>query len=84
MLSSNVARGRWTLRLDGKTLLTAEGIACARTLNSKDERYRVSTYFREELEEGLDMRLNLDVLSDISMLSDWFRRDYRRMEQPRS
>ena len=55
-----------------------------RRFNSKDERYRISTYFREELEEGLDMRLNLDVLSDISMLSDWFRRDYRRMEQPRS
>ena len=26
---------------DGKTLLTAEGIACARTLNSKDERFQI-------------------------------------------
>lgn len=55
-----------------------------RRFKSRDERYRVNAYFREELDEGLDMRLNVDVLSDISMLSDWFKRDYNRVEQPRS
>lgn len=49
-----------------------------------DERYRISTYYRDELADGLTLRLNLDLMSDIDMLEDWFRRDYRRIEQPRS
>ncbi len=55
-----------------------------RRFRSRDERYRLSAYYSEELAPGIDIRLNIDLLSDIEMLSDWFRRDYRRLEQPRS
>ena len=55
-----------------------------RRFKSQDERYRINAYYREELSEGLALRMNLDCLSDIDMLEDWFKRDYRDLRQPRS
>ena len=55
-----------------------------RRFKSVDDRYRLKTYYREKFEGGLSLRVNLDMLSDSDMLEDWFKRDYRRFEQPKS
>ena len=55
-----------------------------RRWREKDERWRIHAYWREQLDEGLTLRANLDKLSDIDMLEEWFKGDYRRMEQPKS
>ncbi len=55
-----------------------------RRFATEDKRYRLNTYYRHELQRGLTLRLNVDYLSDIAMLEDWFKRDYRRLEQPKS
>lgn len=67
---------------DTDTPETSDGFN--RRFESKDDRYRVNYYHRERLSAKLSLRLNLDLLSDIEMLEDWFRRDYRRYEQPKS
>jgi LPS-assembly protein len=55
-----------------------------RRFKMEEDRFRVNAYYRQVLSEGLSLRLNLDWLSDSAMLEDWFRRDYRRFEQPKS
>ncbi len=61
-----------------------------RRFKSTDDRFRVHAYLRDEQPSpfpGFDrmtIRLNLDYLSDIDMLEDWFQRDYRRQRQPRT
>ena len=42
------------------------------------------SYYQNRLTDDLTLRLNIDFLSDIDMLEDWFKRDYRRIQQPRS
>ncbi|MFA6723911.1 MAG: putative LPS assembly protein LptD [Lentisphaeria bacterium] len=67
---------------DRKTPETSKGYN--RRFKSVEDRYRLKTYYREQLGEGLSLRLNLDLLSDSDMLEDWFKRDYRRFEQAKS
>ena len=55
-----------------------------RRFKSVDDRFRVHAYWREQLDENWSLRLNLDYLSDISMLEDWFRHDWRHWGQPKS
>lgn len=55
-----------------------------RRFKSRDDRYRLHLYWREQLAGNWTLRLNYDRLSDISMLEDWFRRDYRHWHQPKS
>ncbi|MBO4344342.1 MAG: LPS assembly protein LptD [Victivallales bacterium] len=56
-----------------------------RRFKETDERYRVNGYYRREFfGEELTLRANLDVLSDISMLEDWFKGEYRRVNQPKT
>ena len=55
-----------------------------RRFDVRDERYRGKLYHRQELGDNATLRLNLDALSDIDMLEDWFRRDHRRSPQPKS
>ncbi len=50
-----------------------------------DDRYRVNAYGRREFfEDELTLRANLDLLSDIEMLEDWFKGEYRRINQPKT
>ena len=55
-----------------------------RRFDSHKGRYRVRARHRQKLPRNLTLRLQADALSDISMLEDWFRREYRRAPQPRS
>ena len=55
-----------------------------RRFKSVDDRFRVHAYWREQFAENWSLRLNLDYLSDISMLADWFRHDWRHWGQPKS
>ncbi len=55
-----------------------------RRFKSQDDRYRLHLYWREQITPELSLRLNVDRLSDISMLEDWFRRDHRHWGQPKS
>ena len=55
-----------------------------RRFESEEDRFRVKAYYRQVISEGLSLRMNVDWLSDSAMLEDWFRRDYRRIEQPKS
>lgn len=55
-----------------------------RRFKRTEDRYRLNLYWREDLDESWTLRLNADMLSDISMLEDWFRRDYRHWAQPKS
>ena len=55
-----------------------------RRFKRQEDRFRVHLYTREILAPGLTLRLNADWLSDISMLEDWFRRDWRHTGQPKS
>ena len=55
-----------------------------RRFEAEEDRFRVNAYYRQVLSEGLSLRMNADWLSDSAMLEDWFRRDYRRLEQPKS
>ena len=55
-----------------------------RRFKSRDDRFRVHAYWREQFDENWSLRLNLDYLSDISMLDDWFRHDWRHWGQPKS
>lgn len=55
-----------------------------RRFRSVDERYRINFYLRDDFSDEIALRANLDVLSDIDMLEDWFRGYYRRNNQPKS
>lgn len=55
-----------------------------RRFKRQDDRFRINAYYRENLEDRLTLRANLDYLSDVSMLEDWFKHEYRRIQQPRT
>ena len=55
-----------------------------RRFKSQDDRFRVKAYWRENFSDSLALRINVDYLSDISMLDDWFRHDWRHWGQPKS
>ncbi|MBQ7651291.1 MAG: LPS assembly protein LptD [Victivallales bacterium] len=56
-----------------------------RRFKETDERYRINGYYRQEFfDDELSLRANIDVLSDISMLEDWFKGEYKRINQPKS
>lgn len=55
-----------------------------RRFDSQDDRFRLKLYWREDVTSQLTLRINADLLSDISMLDDWFRRDWRHWGQPKS
>ncbi len=55
-----------------------------RRFESEDDRYRLKLYWREQFNDQLSLRVNADMLSDISMLDDWFRHDWRHWGQPKS
>ena len=55
-----------------------------RRFRSQEDRYRLKLYWREGLDTHWSLRLNADLLSDISMLDDWFRHDWRHWGQPKS
>lgn len=55
-----------------------------RRFESEDDRFRLKLYWREQFTDELSFRVNTDVLSDISMLDDWFRHDWRHWGQPKS
>ncbi|MCK5803918.1 MAG: LPS assembly protein LptD [Lentisphaeria bacterium] len=52
-----------------------------RRFDTVDDRYRVRLYHRQDLAEGLTLRARLDALSDVDMLEDWFKREYRENAQ---
>jgi lipopolysaccharide assembly outer membrane protein LptD (OstA) len=55
-----------------------------RRFKAADWRYRANLYHRQELDQRLTLRANVDALSDIDMLEDWYRREYARDPQPRT
>ena len=56
-----------------------------RRFKETDERYRINGYYRQEFfDDELSLRANIDLLSDISMLEDWFKGEYKRINQPKS
>ncbi|NLF19620.1 MAG: hypothetical protein GX595_20510 [Lentisphaerae bacterium] len=55
-----------------------------RRFKVQDWRGRANLYHRQELDEALTLRANVDVLSDIDMLEDWYEREYDHDPQPRS
>ena len=55
-----------------------------RRFKSQDDRYRAHFYWREVLDGNWALRLNVDRLSDLAMLEDWYRHDYRHWNQPKS
>ena len=67
---------------DRKPAETTKGFD--RRFKSKEDRFRLKLYWREQLDEHWALRINTDYLSDISMLDDWFRHDWRHWGQPKS
>ena len=55
-----------------------------RRFREEHDRYRLRWYYRYDHSRQTALRLNLDLLSDIDMLEDWFRRDHRTIRQPKS
>lgn len=55
-----------------------------RRFREEHDRYRLKWHYRYDWSKQTTLRLNLDFLSDIDMLEDWFRRDYRTIRQPKS
>lgn len=55
-----------------------------RRFRSTDERFRLQTSYCEQLAETIMLRANVDLLSDIDFLEDWFKRDFRQLGQPKS
>jgi lipopolysaccharide assembly outer membrane protein LptD (OstA) len=55
-----------------------------RRFDSTDWRGRAHLYHRQELDQQLTLRANVDYLSDIDMLEDWYRSEYARDRQPRT
>lgn len=48
------------------------------------DRYRARVYQRVDFMDSLAYRLNLDKLSDIDMLENWYKKEYRNDPQPKS
>lgn len=55
-----------------------------RRFNATDWRGRAEVYHRQELDQHLTLRANVDYLSDVDMLEDWYHREYARDPQPRT
>ena len=55
-----------------------------RRFETTEDRYRLNLYYRQQYNDSLSLRVNLDALSDISMLEDWFRSDYRHWNETSS
>ena len=47
-------------------------------------RYRAEGYHTQELGDGLNLRMKVDKMSDIDMMEDWFREEYRINPQPKT
>ena len=50
----------------------------------EDQRYRVHLYHMSDWFKGLTLRANVDALSDIDMLEEWFKKDFTKVRQPTS
>jgi lipopolysaccharide assembly outer membrane protein LptD (OstA) len=50
----------------------------------EEDRYRLRLSHDHEFTDELRLRLHLDKLSDVDMLEDWFRSEYRTRPQPES
>lgn len=55
-----------------------------RRFEEEHNRYRAHWYYRYNYSQQSSLRLNIDLMSDIDMLEDWFRRDYRTIRQSKS
>ena len=55
-----------------------------RRFKTTKERGRVNFYYRQNIEDGLSMRVNYDLLSDIDMLENWYSHAYQEIHQPKS
>ena len=57
-----------------------------RRFATEDTRYRAKVYHRQSFDEDKDvnLRLRIDKLSDIDMLENWFKKEYRTDPQPRT
>lgn len=55
-----------------------------RRFDSVDNRYRVKLTHLQELRDDLTLRVKVDKLSDIDMLENWFRKEFRADPQPKS
>ncbi|MBP5640330.1 MAG: LPS-assembly protein LptD [Victivallales bacterium] len=55
-----------------------------RRFDEEHDRFRIATYYRYDVSETSAIRLNVDYMSDIDMLEDWFKHDYRQILQTKS
>lgn len=55
-----------------------------RRFDVQEWRGRANVYHQQELDRQLTLRTNLDYLSDIDMLEDWFESEYDQAPQPKS
>jgi len=55
-----------------------------RRFNTQDMRYRAEGYHKQELADGLNLRMKVDKMSDIDMMEDWFREEFRVNPQPKT
>lgn len=62
----------------------AIGDGLNRRFDVESQRYRVHLYHISDWFKGLTLRANVDFLSDIDMLEEWFRDDFRVVRQPTS
>jgi len=53
-----------------------------RRFKETHDRYRLHSYYQNRLTDDLALRLNIDFLSDIDMLEDWFKSEYEHNPQP--
>lgn len=67
---------------DGDPPETSDGYN--RRFDVQDWRGRAHLYHQQELDRQLTLRANVDYLSDIDMLEDWFKSEYERDPQPRT
>ncbi len=55
-----------------------------RRFDTEEDRYRVKAYHWQEWFNSLSLRLNVDLLSDIDMLEEWFEDEFDAYPQPRT
>ena len=55
-----------------------------RRFDETHDRFRLAWYYRYDVSEMSAIRLNVDYMSDIDMLADWFKRDYRNVLETKS
>jgi LPS-assembly protein len=67
---------------DSEPPTTSDGFN--RRFESEDNRYRLKAYHRHGLGENWTLRMNLDAMSDIDFLEEWFEDDFEAYRQPRS